>query len=161
MTCPTIEVSYVESLRNMWMMHILIKTWTQMRKKILFTNARYNCKVFCCTLFAFYKPAKKKVNKQNIWNLYNDFQLFLTIWILLILIRAAGYIACDCHAYLISKAGSVISNKSPSRAFRWVQHYQHRAVVLWQAMQYHVHYRFICDSECELRSLSENYGSVY
>ncbi len=29
------------------------------------------------------------------------------------------YIACACHAHLVSKAGSVISSTSPSRAFRW------------------------------------------
>ncbi len=34
-------------------------------------------------------------------------------------VRAARYIACDCHVHLVSKAGSMISNKSPSRAFRW------------------------------------------
>ncbi len=33
--------------------------------------------------------------------------------------RAAWYIACDCHAHLISKAGSVIINKSPSPVFKW------------------------------------------
>ncbi len=33
--------------------------------------------------------------------------------------RAALLIECDCHAYLLSKAGSVIIRKSPSPAFRW------------------------------------------
>ncbi len=33
--------------------------------------------------------------------------------------RAARYIACDCHAHLISKAGSVIINKSSSPDFKW------------------------------------------
>ncbi len=33
--------------------------------------------------------------------------------------RAAWLIACDIHAHLVSKAGSVISSKSPSHAFRW------------------------------------------
>ncbi len=28
-------------------------------------------------------------------------------------------IQCNDHAHLVSKAGSVISSKSPSRAFRW------------------------------------------
>ncbi len=32
---------------------------------------------------------------------------------------AAGLIECDSHAHLVSKAGSVISSKSPSGAFRW------------------------------------------
>ncbi len=32
---------------------------------------------------------------------------------------AGRYIACDCHAHLVSKAGSVISGKSPSPAFKW------------------------------------------
>ncbi len=72
-------------------------------------------------------------------------------------IRAARYIACDCHAHLVSKAGSVISNKSPSVHSDRVA-LLHRAVVLWQATQYPVHYhrRFICDYERELSSLSEN-----
>ncbi len=34
-------------------------------------------------------------------------------------IRAMQLITCDCHAHLVSKAGSVISSKSPSRAFSW------------------------------------------
>uniref|UniRef100_A0A673G9V5 Solute carrier family 45 member 4 n=1 Tax=Sinocyclocheilus rhinocerous TaxID=307959 RepID=A0A673G9V5_9TELE len=33
--------------------------------------------------------------------------------------RAARLIECDSHAHLVSKAGSVISSKSPSPAFRW------------------------------------------
>ncbi len=33
--------------------------------------------------------------------------------------RAGRYIACDCHAHLVSKASSVISAKSPSPAFKW------------------------------------------
>ncbi len=33
--------------------------------------------------------------------------------------RAVRLIACNCHAHLVSKAGSVISSKSPSHAFRW------------------------------------------
>ncbi len=33
--------------------------------------------------------------------------------------RAARYIACDCRAHLVSKAGSVIINKSPSTVFKW------------------------------------------
>ncbi len=33
--------------------------------------------------------------------------------------RAARYIACDSHAYLISKDSSVISRKSPSTVFKW------------------------------------------
>ncbi len=32
--------------------------------------------------------------------------------------RAAQLIECDCHAHHVSKAGSVISSKSPSPAFR-------------------------------------------
>ncbi len=34
-------------------------------------------------------------------------------------IRAVQIIECDDHAHLVSKAGSVISSKSPSPAFRW------------------------------------------
>ncbi len=33
--------------------------------------------------------------------------------------RAAWLIECDFHAHFVSKAGSVISSKSPSPAFRW------------------------------------------
>ncbi len=33
--------------------------------------------------------------------------------------RAARNIACDYHAHLVSKAGSVIINKSPSPVFKW------------------------------------------
>ncbi len=32
---------------------------------------------------------------------------------------AVQFIACDCHAHLVSKAGSVISRTSASPAFRW------------------------------------------
>ncbi len=51
--------------------------------------------------------------------------------------RAGRYIACDCHAHLVSKAGPV------------KRHLIHRDVVHWQATQYCVHYRrwFICDNE--------------
>ncbi len=33
--------------------------------------------------------------------------------------KAARYIACDSHAHLVSKDGSVISRKSPSAVFKW------------------------------------------
>ncbi len=33
--------------------------------------------------------------------------------------RAGQYIACDMHAHLVSKAGSLISAKSPSPVFKW------------------------------------------
>ncbi len=33
--------------------------------------------------------------------------------------RAVQIIECDDHVHLVSKAGSVVSSKSPSRAFRW------------------------------------------
>ncbi len=33
--------------------------------------------------------------------------------------KAAQYFACDSHAHLVSKAGSVISAKSPSPVFKW------------------------------------------
>ncbi len=33
--------------------------------------------------------------------------------------RAARYFACDSHAHLVSKDGSVISSKSPSPVFKW------------------------------------------
>ncbi len=33
--------------------------------------------------------------------------------------RAARLIECDCHVSLVSKAGSVISSKCPSTAFKW------------------------------------------
>ncbi len=32
---------------------------------------------------------------------------------------AGRYIACDCHAHLVSKTGYVIIGKSPSRVFKW------------------------------------------
>ncbi len=34
-------------------------------------------------------------------------------------IRAARYFACESHAHLVSKAGPVISRKSPSAVFKW------------------------------------------
>ncbi len=34
-------------------------------------------------------------------------------------IRDGRYIACDVHAHLVSKAGSLISAKSPSPVFKW------------------------------------------
>ncbi len=34
-------------------------------------------------------------------------------------IRAVQLIACDSHAHLVSKAGSVIGGKSPSPVFKW------------------------------------------
>ncbi len=47
------------------------------------------------------------------------------------------------NAHLVSKAGSVISGKFPSRVwFHMEQHLLHRAVVHWQAVQIHVHYQF-------------------
>ncbi len=65
--------------------------------------------------------------------------------------KAARYIACDCHAHLLSKAGSVIINKISITCFQMERHLIHRAIVHWQATQYHVQYRmrFICDSEHE------------
>ncbi len=33
--------------------------------------------------------------------------------------RDVQLIACDSHAHLVSKAGSVIGSKSPSLAFKW------------------------------------------
>ncbi len=33
--------------------------------------------------------------------------------------RAGRYISCDMHAHLVSKAGSLISGKSPSPVFKW------------------------------------------
>ncbi len=33
--------------------------------------------------------------------------------------RAGQYISCDMHAHLVSKAGSLISGKSPSPVFKW------------------------------------------
>ncbi len=61
--------------------------------------------------------------------------------------RAGRYIACDCHAYLVCKAGSVISAKSVT-CFQMERHLIHRAVVPWQATQYSVRYRrrLICDN---------------
>ncbi len=44
--------------------------------------------------------------------------------------RAVQLIECDCHVRLISKAGSVISSKSPERAFRRSSIYS-----IWQATQ--------------------------
>ncbi len=41
------------------------------------------------------------------------------IYILYIYSRAARYIACDSHAHLVSRDGSVISRKSPSPVFKW------------------------------------------
>ncbi len=33
--------------------------------------------------------------------------------------RAVQLIACNSHAHLVSKAGSVIGDKSPSLVFKW------------------------------------------
>jgi len=41
------------------------------------------------------------------------------MWKNTLYIRAARLIARYCYAHLISKAGSLISSKSPSPAFRW------------------------------------------
>ncbi len=43
--------------------------------------------------------------------------------------RAGRYIACDDHAHLVSKAGSVIGTKSPSPVFKIERQLIHRAVV--------------------------------
>ncbi len=79
---------------------------------------------------------------------------------------AARYIACDCHAHLFSKAGSVISIKSPSPVFqtsRSEQQLIHRAVEHRQATQFAL---VITDDSPSIMnviscSLSVNYGSVY
>ncbi len=59
-------------------------------------------------------------------------------------IRAARYFACDSHAHLVSKDGSVISSKSPSAVF-----------VLRIPDESHV------IVNVSLHSLSSIYGSVY
>ncbi len=41
------------------------------------------------------------------------------LWSRMVYIRAARYIACDTHAHLVSKDGSVISRKSTSPVFKW------------------------------------------
>ncbi len=38
--------------------------------------------------------------------------------------RAARYIACNWHAHLVSKAGSVIIYKSPSPVFKMERHFK-------------------------------------
>ncbi len=45
--------------------------------------------------------------------------MVFVVEIIRISVRAARYIACDSHAHLISKDGSVISRKSPSAVFKW------------------------------------------
>ncbi len=40
-------------------------------------------------------------------------------YLIIVQIRAVQLIACDSHAHLVSKAGSVIGAKSPSPAFKW------------------------------------------
>ncbi len=66
--------------------------------------------------------------------------------------RAVQLIEFDSHAHLVSKAGSVISSKSPSPVSNAVQ-LIHRAVVHWQVRQFRVHnrIRFICDYETRYR----------
>ncbi len=45
------------------------------------------------------------------------FLLNVTFFIFIMIVnRAVQIIECDCHAHVFSKAGSVISSKSPSRA---------------------------------------------
>ncbi len=73
---------------------------------------------------------------------------------------AVQIIECD-NAHLVSKAGSVISSKSPSRAFRWSGIYytefndKPRNIVFIIADELHSILNSI------LHSLSANYGSVY
>ncbi len=47
--------------------------------------------------------------------------------------RPGQYISCDMHAHLVSKAGSLITGKSPSPVFK----YRLKAVVHRQATKYH------------------------
>ncbi len=48
-------------------------------------------------------------------------------------IRDGRYIACDMHAHLVSKAGSLISAKSPSPVVQMERYLIHGAVVHRQA----------------------------
>ncbi len=64
-------------------------------------------------------PVDWKHTKSEAWTRHTWISVFSTgiqsIWVC----RAARLIKCNCHAHLVSKAGSVISSKSPSPAFRW------------------------------------------
>ncbi len=77
--------------------------------------------------------------------------------------RAARYIACNWHAHLVSKAGSVIIHKSPSPVFKWNGILSSPVEVHQQATQFAL--RIADESQMILnmilRSLSVNYGSVY
>ncbi len=56
---------------------------------------------------------------EDLLNMRNDlYQVYYKLALYLI-IRAARCLACNSHAHLVSKDGSVISRKSPSAAFRW------------------------------------------
>ncbi len=43
----------------------------------------------------------------------------MVYFVVIIVLLQKTLIACDYHAHLASKAGSVIGTKSPSPAFRW------------------------------------------
>ncbi len=55
--------------------------------------------------------------------------------------RAVQLIACNSHANLVSKVGSLIGGKSQITCFQMEQQLIHRAVLHWQARQYSVQYR--------------------
>ncbi len=64
--------------------------------------------------------------------------------------------------HLVTKAGSVISSKSPSRAFRQsgIYYRVHRSSLTSYALKKIADYENVRDNECCLRSFSVNYGSV-
>ncbi len=59
-------------------------------------------------------PASWRLNPHSTFLQQNDYWKKL---------RAARLIECDFHEHFVSKAGSVISSKSPSPAFRWSMYY--------------------------------------
>ncbi len=59
-------------------------------------------------------PASWRLNPHSTFLQQNDYWKKL---------RSARLIECDFHEHFVSKAGSVISSKSPSPAFRWSMYY--------------------------------------
>ncbi len=72
----------------------------------------------CSTIWATGKLINTGIRYEPVYRpaLIPTLNDYMIIWFV---IRAARLIKCDCHAHLVSKAGSVINSKSPSPAFRW------------------------------------------
>ncbi len=65
---------------------------------VFFAHKKYSCSFL-----------KWRLNHWCHMDYFNDILTTLNVVVALLYIRAARYIACDSHAHLVSKAGSVIS----------------------------------------------------